>query len=55
MSHKFLNSVTESSPYSILDMDLNEITQNLYLGDKRTAKNKRLLRELGVKRIVVAG
>lgn len=55
MSENLFNSVTGSANYSILDTDINEITKNIYLGDKRTAKNHILLKELGIKKIVVAG
>jgi hypothetical protein len=55
MSGNLFNSVTDSISFSILDTDINEITQNIYIGDKRTAKNHLLLKHLGIKRIVVAG
>jgi hypothetical protein len=55
MSEILFNCATASSHYSILETDLNEITQNIYLGDKRTAKNIQLLKRLGIKKILVAG
>lgn len=55
MSGNLSNSVTGSPHYSILETDINEITQNIYLGDKRTAKNLQLLKGLGIKKIIVAG
>ena len=41
--------------YSMLNADINEITINLYLGDKVCAKNREMLDQLGIKHIVVAG
>lgn len=41
--------------YSLLEVDVNQITKNLYIGDKLSAKNLSFLKKLGIKHIVVAG
>jgi hypothetical protein len=46
---------TFSTSYGIQEIDLNEITKNIYIGDKHAAQNKAILRQLGIKAILVAG
>lgn len=37
------------------EIDIDEITKNIYIGDKHAAQNKTILRQLGIKAILVAG
>lgn len=41
--------------YSVEEIDINQITKHIYLGDKHCARNTHLLKKLGVKAILVAG
>jgi hypothetical protein len=52
---KSIQIKTQSFDYPLTHMDLNEIAKNIYIGDKKCAKNDKYLKELGVKHIVVAG
>lgn len=36
-------------------MDLNEVIKNIFIGDRNSAKNKKVLSSLGIRYILVAG
>ena len=44
-----------SHSIGLQEIDINEITKNIYIGDRHTAQNKTILRQLGIKAILVAG
>jgi hypothetical protein len=44
-----------SPKYSLLDIDVNEITKNIFLGDQKCAKNYQFLKQLGIQHIIVTG
>lgn len=41
--------------YQFEEMDLNEVVKNVFIGDRCSARNRKLLRSLGIRYILVAG